>query len=126
AAAASPLSADLRLRVEELMRAWASEKKLRGKGAIVMLVLLAMAGSAAAASPQQSIQAGRADYQDAMQLTDASARKHAFAKAEVELGEAARGSHNAELLADWGNAALGAGDVATATLAFRRAVAVDG
>jgi hypothetical protein len=31
-----------------------------------------------------------------------------------------------ELLTDWGNAALGAGDVATATLAFRRALAIDG
>jgi hypothetical protein len=31
-----------------------------------------------------------------------------------------------ELLTDWGNAALGAGDVATATLAYRRALAVDG
>ena len=31
-----------------------------------------------------------------------------------------------ELLTDWGNAALGAGDVATATLAYRRALAIDG
>jgi hypothetical protein len=31
-----------------------------------------------------------------------------------------------ELLSDWGNAALGAGDVATATLAYRRALAIDG
>jgi hypothetical protein len=31
-----------------------------------------------------------------------------------------------ELLAHWGNAALGAGDVATATLAYRRALSLDG
>jgi hypothetical protein len=62
-----------------------------------------------------------------MTLTDASARKAAFARAATSLGEAARGlPDRPELLTDWGNAALGAGDVATATLAYRRALAIDG
>lgn len=71
---------------------------------------------------------GRAAYQEAMQLTgNASARRAAFARAESALGDAVRAMPGRpELLADWGNAALGAGDVATATLAYRRALAIDG
>jgi tetratricopeptide (TPR) repeat protein len=70
---------------------------------------------------------GRALYQQAMTLTDATARKAAFARAAIDLGEAARAAPDQpELLADWGNAALGAGDVGTATLAYRRALAIDG
>jgi len=58
---------------------------------------------------------------------DATARKAAFARAAAALGEATRAQPDRpELLADWGNAALGAGDVATATLAYRRALAIDG
>jgi hypothetical protein len=62
-----------------------------------------------------------------MQLTsNASARRAAFARAESALGDAVRAMPGRpELLTDWGNAALGAGDVATATLAYRRALAID-
>ena len=70
----------------------------------------------------------RAAYQEAMQLTgNATGRKAAFARAASAYGEAARAMPDRpELLTDWGNAALGAGDVATATLAYRRALAIDG
>ena len=63
-----------------------------------------------------------------MQLTgNASARKAAFARAAAAFGDAARAMPGRpELLTDWGNAALGAGDVATAALAYRRALAIDG
>ena len=71
---------------------------------------------------------GRAAYQEAMQLTgNASARRAAFARAESALGDAVRAMPGRpELLTDWGSAALGAGDVATATLAYRRALTIDG
>src|SRR6185503_20372628 len=69
----------------------------------------------------------RMHYEQAMSVTEPTARKAAFARAPVALGEAARAHPDRpELLADWGNAALGAGDVATATLAYRRALAIDG
>ena len=59
--------------------------------------------------------------------SNATARKAAFQRAEVALGEAVRATPDRpELLTDWGNAALGAGDVATATLAYRRALLLDG
>jgi hypothetical protein len=61
-----------------------------------------------------------------MTQTDASARKAAFARAATLLGDASRAApDHPELLTDWGNAALAAGDVATATLAYRRALALD-
>jgi len=73
------------------------------------------------------IQQGRAAYQDAMASTNPTTRQAAFARAEAALGEAAAARpDSAELLADWGNAALGAADLGTATLAFRRALLVDG
>src|SRR6185436_19035684 len=54
-------------------------------------------------------------------------RKAAFARAAKGFGEAVRAMPDRpELLTDWGNAALGAGDVATATLAYRRALVIDG
>lgn len=75
-----------------------------------------------------AIDDARAAYREAMQLTgNASARKAAFARAAAAFGEAVRAMPDRpELLTDWGNAALGAGDLATATLAYRRALAIDG
>jgi hypothetical protein len=63
-----------------------------------------------------------------MRLTgNPTARKTAFARAAAAFGDAVRMTPDRpELLTDWGNAALGAGDVATATLAYRRALAIDG
>lgn len=94
----------------------------------------ALARTATAADPAPAGQlAGalgeaRAAYGEAMQLTgNATARRAAFARAAAAFGEAVRMMPDRpELLTDWGNAALGAGDVATATLAYRRALAIDG
>ncbi len=119
-AAANPLSPDLRSDAAGLLRRWVKP---------AAMVLLFAAGIAlptrAHAAP---LDEGRVAYQQAMELTnDASARKAAFARAASSLAEAARTMPDRpELLTDWGNAALGAGDVATATLAYRRALAIDG
>jgi tetratricopeptide (TPR) repeat protein len=130
--ATSPLSAELRARAEDLMRRWTAEAKRKrpskaGAAAALLALVLAPAASEAASAAETALAEGRAAYQQAMTLTDASARKVAFARAAVALGEAARAlPGRPELLADWGNAALAAGDVATATLAYRRALAIDG
>src|SRR6185436_19456513 len=86
------------------------------------------APASASVAPESALDDGRAAYHEAMQLTsNATARKAAFARAATAFGEAVRAMPDRpELLTDWGNAALGAGDIATATLAFRRALAIDG
>ncbi|MDQ3299054.1 MAG: hypothetical protein M3619_20965, partial [Myxococcota bacterium] len=117
-----------------LMRRWLTESRRgrltpAGKGrkhaAVASLLVLGLLPSTARAD---ALSEGRAFYQEAMELAgDATGRKNAFARAAVALGEAVRQHPDRpELLADWGNAALGAGDVATATLAYRRALALDG
>jgi len=132
AAAAEPLSSELRGRAHDAMRRWIAEGRRaprRGKSAAAALALaiaLVPAHARAAGDPQQQLADGRADYQSALALGDAAGKRAAFERAEVALGEAAHGlPDRPELLADWGNAALGAGDVATATLAYRRALAID-
>lgn len=121
-----PLSADLRSDAAGLLRRWLGEARTspsRRSTAAVALILLALGTTHAEAA----LDDGRAAYQEAMELTtNATARKAAFARAEIALGEAVRATPDRpELLTDWGNAALGAGDVATAVLAYRRALALD-
>ncbi len=94
----------------------------------------ARTGAATAAEPAPTgrlagaLDEARAAYREAMQLTgNPTARRAAFARAAAAFGDAVRITPDRpELLTDWGNAALAAGDVATATLAFRRALAIDG
>lgn len=121
-----PLSSDLRSESAGLVRRWQQDarKKTASRAAVVTILLLLLAPHAHA----DSLGEGRALYQQAMEQSgDATARKNAFARAAVALGEAARQhAGRPELLADWGNAALAAGDTATATLAYRRALAIDG
>jgi hypothetical protein len=90
-----------------------------------MLAILLLAPDARAAG-EQALDTGRTAYQEAMSTADATARKAAFARAATALGDAAQSMPDRpELLTDWGNAALAAGDVGTATLAYRRALALD-
>lgn len=122
-----PLSADLRSDAAGLLRRWlgdARKSPSKATAAAVTLLALALGATDARAS---ALDEGRAAFQEAMNLEgNATARKAAFARAEVALGEAVRAAPDRpELLADWGNAALGAGDLATAVLAYRRALALD-
>jgi BatD DUF11 like domain len=136
-AATKPLSSDLRSDAAGLLRRWSSPARRAGAGAggagnagnagnASAALVLALLGLPAAARAD-ALGEGRQHYEQAMTVTDPTARKAAFTRAAVALGEAARAyPDRPELLADWGNAALGAGDVATATLAYRRALAIDG
>lgn len=127
-AAGRPLSADVRSDAAGLVRRWSSDaRRTRGakSAAATLLLLVLVAPDARADTP---LETGRTAYQQAMELAgNPTARKTAFARAATALGEAVRAQPDRpELLADWGNAALGAGDIATATLAYRRALAIDG
>jgi hypothetical protein len=128
AAAQQPLSPDLRSDAAGLLRRWLAEARTHraSKAAVVAAVLIATCAHAPDARAD-ALADGRAAYQDAMALTtNPTARKAAFARAATALAEAVR-THpdQPELLVDWGNAALGGGDVATATLAYRRALTLD-
>ena len=132
-----PLSADLRQQARGLADRWVREarrvaKPSVPKASVLVVLILAASATRAAAAPTppapagSALETGREAYQQALGVTDASARKAAFTRAAVALGEAAQVTPDRpELLADWGNAALGAGDVGSATLAYRRALALD-
>ncbi len=70
------------------------------------------------------IERARQVYRQALEEQDPVRRARHFADAERSLRGAAASRPAPELVADWGNAALGAGDSGRATLAFRRALAV--
>jgi len=70
-----------------------------------------------------SVDAARAAYAAALEESAPAARQQRFADAQRRYGQLAKAHPSApELLADWGNAAIGAGDTGTAVLAYRRAL----
>jgi len=64
-------------------------------------------------------------YTRALTTEDRDARLAAFAEAQRLFATAARDGGSAELYVNLGNAALGAGDLGAAVLAYRRALVVD-
>ena len=78
----------------------------------------------AAQVPPDGLEYGRRSYREALEEQDPVRRARRFADAERSLRQAAALRDAPELLTDWGNAALGAGDSGRATLAFRRALAI--
>ncbi len=85
---------------------------------------LQFAREGAGAAASEGIEHGRRIYAQALEEQDPVRRARLFAEAERALREAAAVRPTPELVADWGNAALGAGDPGRATLAFRRALAL--
>ncbi len=133
AAAQEPLSSDVVGRVQDAVAQWRAGSKRSSRSDAAVLVLLVgtsllhanLASAQATTEADQELLSGRPDYQAAMAQGDATARQQAFARAATHLATASHGSNSPDVLADWGNAALGAGDVANATLAYRRALAID-
>lgn len=81
---------------------------------------------AGAGAGEAAMAEARAAYGAALNEEDRDARTSAFARAEALFRAlAARHPDRPELLADWGNAALGAQDLGRATLAYRRALALE-
>lgn len=86
----------------------------------------AYANEGAGSAAEVTLEAARTAYQAALGQKDRDARTHGFAQAELMFRELVRQSPDRpELLADWGNAALGAQDIGRATLAYRRALALE-
>jgi len=126
AAAEQPLSAPLRADAAALMARWLDDRRGRKRTGAAAVLVLAMLGSAGTARADD-LEAGRSAYSEAMAAVDPTLRQDAFARAAAAFAAAAEAHpESPELLADWGNAALGAADFGTATLAYRRALRIDG
>jgi hypothetical protein len=129
AAAGQPLPAELVSRVRERAASLRrSDGPRPGAGSAAALLLVAMGGFAAhalAASPDRLAEA-RTAYHAALGTADRVERTRAFSHA-ASLYRAlnAEWPDRPELLTDWGNAALGASDLGTAVLAYRRALHAD-
>jgi hypothetical protein len=80
----------------------------------------------AASAPGVRLEDARQAYAEALAQTDRDARTRAFARAEALFRAFVDTCPDCPaLLTDWGNAALGAQDLGRATLAYRRALALD-
>jgi hypothetical protein len=145
AGAGAPLPAELVARVRERAAALRSSAasgrgggaggrgstRGKGAGAAALLALLAsglLTGLAARALAGESdpLADARGAYQAALGEANRAARTRAFARAEsMYRSLVAQWPDRPELLTDWGNAALGASDLGTAVLAYRRALQLD-
>ncbi|MDE0008999.1 MAG: hypothetical protein OXS50_12045, partial [Gammaproteobacteria bacterium] len=78
---------------------------------------------AATLDGSDNLATARAAYAAALDESAPAARRQRFAEAQRHYRQLAHAHPAApELLADWGNAAIGAGDIGTAVLAYRRAL----
>ncbi len=124
-AADQPLPKALRDDAAALAKRWLDAPRPKKIATATALVLI-VAAMGARTARADDLEDGRAAYSEAMAAVDPTARQDAFARAAAAF-EAAADAHpdSPELLADWGNAALGAADFGTATLAYRRALRID-
>jgi hypothetical protein len=132
--AGAPLPSDLVARARQEAAAWRAHGTSAGPGAgagagkagaagLTLALLVAGAAGPAAADP---VADARGAYQAALGQADRAARTRAFGRAQALYRDlAADAPDRPELLTDWGNAALGAADLGTAVLAYRRALRVD-
>ena len=124
-AAGQPLPSELRAELAELLETWTRDARRGprpGPGAGAVVLLLAAVAAPDTARADESRSAGRAAYQDAMAATDPAVKQRGFAAAAAAFARAVEATPSAGLYADLGNAALGAGDVGAAVLAYRRAL----
>jgi hypothetical protein len=125
-AGADPLASELRNEVADAVDAWSRPARGgRGTAVIALVIGAAALGYPARAHADEALTAARSNYQAALAATDPAIRQRNFAAAAAAFAPAARAQRSAPLYTDWGNAALGAGDLGGATLAYRRALALD-
>ena len=124
----APLAEALRRDAEALAKGWSDEARRAPRGRAVTTAAIALAIVALPAAVKAApLDDARAAYQQALGDSDAGRRRADFARASGGFAAAAaQHPDSPALLTDWGNAALGAGDVGAATLAYRRALAAHG
>ncbi len=104
-------------------RLWSKDGKGASKHVVASVLLLVLLGAADVAHAEASLNEARAAYGDALASTERGERMRKFA-ATAKLYEmlVQNNTERPELLADWGNAAVGAGDLGMAVLAYKRAL----
>lgn len=125
-----PVSESLVEEVREAVRVWtAVAPKDRAGAWVVALAFCTVAlpqGERALAATDHELESARALYQAALAQSDRVSRTRGFSEAEQQLRViVSQTDASPELLADWGNAALGAQDLGRAVLAYRRALQID-
>ncbi len=122
-----PVPAEIVERAVTEAKSWVAKGADRNKaGKGVALVFLLVAGGSGEVRAETSLSEARASYTNALETTDRGARTRGFSATEAMYRElVATHPERPELLADWGNAALGAGDLGTAALAYKRALRLD-
>ncbi len=114
-------------------RQWCKNSKSKGASkALSVAVLLALGLCAgprityADTAAEIDLDSLRADYIKALESEERSERTHRFSELVGRYAQVVNTyPGRPELLADWGNAALGAGDLGTAALAYKRALSLD-
>lgn len=133
-AADSPIPAATLDEVLVLARGWASSADRGaspppvGASAALVLVALALGSTAHAGATDTSgrLQEARTAYEQAMSSSDRDTRTTSFARAAASFQSVVDAyPDRPELLTDWANAALGAGDGGRAVLGYRRALRLD-
>ena len=132
-AGSAPLDAETIATVREIVRELRAGRDRPGAAAGLAMTVgaalcLVSAGPAQARSEASgsALEQARATYGTALAEADRVRRTRLFAEAERSFRAIAAARPDApDLLVDWGNAALGAGDRGRAVLAWRRALAVD-
>lgn len=122
-----PVSESLLKEVRTAVGSWTRTDSPRtaSVAAAALLVTFSMQSDPGLASGTD-FESARALYQAALSENDRVSRTRLFGEAEQQLRTlAAQSDASPELLADWGNAALGAQNLGYAVLAYRRALLVD-
>ncbi len=120
-----PVEAELVDQALAEARRWSKKGKQPGKhvAGIVLLLCLLATNTAGA---EGTLDEARASYAEALASTKRGERMRAF-ETTTNLYEALTQNNpgRPELFADWGNAALGAGDLGAAVLAYKRSLQLD-
>jgi tetratricopeptide (TPR) repeat protein len=121
-----PLPAALRAELAELLDAWSQDaRRGGGRGAAAALMVLVATAWPGVARADESLTAARGAYQDALAATEPALKQRAFATAAAAFARVVAAHPASAVYTDLGNAALGAGDLGAAVLAYRRAIALD-
>ena len=128
-----PISTELAQRARVLARSCIKEARNGARTGATLASMALLGASCLLAAPTYGdepaatgLTQARLTYQNALGETDRIRRTRLFTDAQQQLRSLVQQAPNTpDLLTDWGNAALGAQDLGSAVLAYRRALSLD-